>query len=69
MTGVTVRDALPYYLRPLTAAAVLSVAHRILLDALPPLVSMIAFLSLYALLTLGIPEKGVRFQKKTEPAA
>ena len=69
VTGVGVRDALPYYLRPLTAAAVLTVAHRILLDVLPPLVSMIAFLALYALLTLGIPEKRIAGPKKTEPAA
>ena len=69
VTGVGIRDALPYYVRPLGAAAALSVMHVITLDALPPLVSMVAFLALYALLTLGLPERGVRFLRKTEPAA
>ncbi len=71
VTGVGIRDALPYYVRPLGAAAVLSVAHLILLDTIPPLVSMIAFLALYALLTLGLPEKRISTDRlrNREPAA
>ncbi len=67
VTGVGVREALPYYLRPLAAAAVLSVAHLMTLDLLTPLASMSAFLALYALLTLGFPER--KNFKIKEPAA
>ena len=62
ITGVGVREAVPFYLRPAASALVLSAVRAVFLRSVPPLPAMMIYVMGYALFCL-VPVKGKK--KKT----